>query len=225
MPMDVQTPRKASGSATGRGRKRDRERTRQEILDVAFQEFAEKGLSGTNTDVIAARANITKRLVFYYFNTKEKLFTAVLEEAYAKMRDAERDLRLDELEPETAIRTLAEFTFDFDNDNPEFVRLVTIENIHRGRHLTKSLKARAMTRPIIAQIERVLARGEKAGVIRSGIDPVELHMTLSSLCFFSVANRHTFQPQFGYDMTSKRARRQRRTQISDLLWLYVRKDA
>lgn len=223
MTMDAQSPRKAQGSATGRGRTRDRERTRQEILDVAFQEFAEKGLSGTNTDVIAARANVTKRLVFYYFNTKEELFTAVLEEAYAKMRDAEQDLRLDELEPEAAIRTLAKFTFDFDNDNPEFVRLVTIENIHLGRHLTKSLKARAMTRPIIAQIQRVLARGEKAGVIRSGIDPVELHMTLSSLCFFSVANRHTFELQFGYDMTSKKARRQRRSQISDLLWLYVRK--
>src|SRR6185436_17276551 len=117
-------------------RRRDRERTRQEILEIAFAEFAENGLFGGNTDAIAARANITKRLIFYYFHSKEELFTAVLEMAYAKMRVAEEDLGLDALEPEAAIRRLAEFTFDFDHANPQFVRLVTIENIHRGRHIT-----------------------------------------------------------------------------------------
>ena len=80
-------------------RRRDRERTRQEILDIAFEEFAENGLSGGNTDAIAARANITKRLIFYYFNSKEELFTAVLEMAYAEMRAAEEDLHLEALEP------------------------------------------------------------------------------------------------------------------------------
>src|SRR4029450_12068286 len=116
-------------------RRRDRERTRREILEIAFAEFAENGLAGGNTDAIAARANITKRLIFYYFNSKEELFTAVLEMAYAKMRVAEEELHLEALEPEAAIRRLAEFTFDFDHANPEFGRLGTIENIHRGRHL------------------------------------------------------------------------------------------
>ena len=49
-------------------RRRDRERTKREILEIAFAEFAENGLTGGNTDAIAARANITKRLIFYYFN-------------------------------------------------------------------------------------------------------------------------------------------------------------
>ena len=205
-------------------RRRDRERTRREILEIAFAEFAENGLTGGNTDAIAARANITKRLIFYYFKSKEELFTAVLEMAYAKMRVAEEDLHLGALEPEAAIRRLAEFTFDFDQANQEFVRLVTIENIHRGRHIRSSSKLKEMTRPIISQIAEVLERGVRSGAIRSGIDPYELHMTLNALCFFSVANRHTFEAQFAWDMSSPKARAQRRREIADLLWRYVRKD-
>lgn len=205
-------------------RRRDRERTRREILEIAFAEFAEYGLAGGNTDTIAAKANVTKRLIFYYFNSKEELFTAVLEMAYAKMRAAEEDLRLEALEPEAAIRRLAEFTFDFDQANPEFVRLVTIENIHRGRHIRSSKKLKEMTRPSISQIAVVLERGVRGGTIRSGIDPIELHMTLNALCFFSVANRHTFEAQFAWDMSSPKAKAQRRSEIADALWRYVRKD-
>jgi AcrR family transcriptional regulator len=205
-------------------KRRDRERTRQEILDIAFEEFAENGLLGGNTDAIAARANITKRLIFYYFNSKEELFIAVLEMAYAKMRAAEEDLHLEALDPEAAIRRLAEFTFDFDQAHPQFVRLVTIENIHRGRHITSSQKLKEMTRPSISQIAKVLERGVAGGVIRPGIDPIELHMTLNALCFFSVANRHTFEAQFAWDMSSPKATAQRRTEIADLLWRYVRTD-
>jgi AcrR family transcriptional regulator len=219
--MEVARGKKEIGDPS---RRRNREKTRQEILDIAFEEFAENGLAGANTDVIAARAQITKRLIFYYFRTKEELFTAVLEAAYSKMRDAERDLKLDRLSPEAAIRHLANFTFDFDNANPEFVRLVTIENIHRGRHLAQSLKAKEMTQPIIEQIRHVLARGVEAGLIRPGIDPVELHMTLSALCFFSVSNRHTFEQQFAYNMSSKKAKAQRKAEIAELLWRYVRAD-
>jgi AcrR family transcriptional regulator len=205
-------------------RRRDRERTKREILEIAFAEFAENGLLGGNTDAIAARANITKRLIFYYFNSKEELFIAVLEMAYAKMRLAEEDLHLEALEPEAAIRRLAEFTFDFDQANPEYIRLVAIENIHRGRHVSASERLKEMTRPIINQIAAVLKKGVRSGAIRPGIDPNELHMTLNALCFFSVANRHTFEAQFGWDMSSPKARAQRRREIADLLWRHVRKD-
>lgn len=205
-------------------KRRDRERTRREILEIAFAEFAENGLSGGNTDAIAARANITKRLIFYYFKSKEELFTSVLDMAYAKMRVAEEELHLEALEPEAAIRRLAEFTFDFDQANQEFVRLVTIENIHRGRHVRNSARLREMTRPIIGQIAAMLEKGIRSGAFRRGIDPYELHMTLNALCFFSVANRHTFEAQFSWDMSSPKAKAQRRREIADLLWRYVRKD-
>ncbi len=220
--MDALRPHDDSARAPAPIRRRDREKTRQEILDVAFAEFAEKGFSGGNTDAIAQRAGVTKRLIFYYFGSKEGLFIAVLEMAYERIRKSEEDLGLDGLSPREAIRRLVEFTFDFDNSHPEFVRLVTIENIHRARHLRRSRKIKAINRPIIDQIARVLARGEHDKVFRKGIDPVELHMTLSALCIFSVANRHTFESLFDYDMASAAARAQRKKEIDELLWRYVR---
>ena len=205
-------------------KRRDRERTRQEILDIAFEEFAENGLFGGNTDAIAARANITKRLIFYYFNSKEELFTAVLEMAYSKMRQAEENLHLETLAPEAAIRRLAEFTFDFHQANPEFVRLVAIENIHRGRHVNNSEKLKQMTRPVIGQIERVLSKGKTLGAIRPEVEAHELHATLNALSIFSVANRHTFEAQFRWDMSSPEAKARRRVEIAEVLWRYVRSD-
>jgi AcrR family transcriptional regulator len=202
--------------------KRNREKTRQRILDVAFKEFAENGLSGGNTDEIAAKAEVTKRLIFYYFNSKEELFTAVLEQAYARMRDEEEKLGLDVLQPKAALRALVNFTFDFDDSHEDFVRLVLTENIHRGSHMAHSLKLKEMTQPIIEQITRLLARGVAVGVFRRGIDPVELHMTLSALCFFHQGNRHTFGRQFDYDMSSPAAKVKRKKQIFELMWRYVR---
>jgi AcrR family transcriptional regulator len=205
-------------------RRRDREKTKAEILQIAFEEFAESGLLGANADAIAARAGITKRLIFYYFNSKEELFTAVLEMAYGKMRLAEESLHLEALEPEAAIRRLAEFTFDFHQANPEFVRLVAIENIHRGRHVNNSEKLKQMTRPVIGQIERVLAKGKSLGAIRPEVDAHELHATLNALSIFSVANRHTFEAQFRWDMSSPEAKARRRMEIAEVLWRYVRSD-
>lgn len=221
-PIKAKAPVRREGGTTVR--RRDREKTKGEILQIAFEEFAENGLLGANADAIAARANITKRLIFYYFNSKEELYRAVLEMAYGKMRAAEEDLHLNALEPQAAIRRLAEFTFDFHQANPEFVRLVAIENIHRGRHIQRSEKLSQMTRPIIGQIERVLAKGRDLGVIRPGIDALELHATLNALSLFSVANRHTFEAQFRWDMSSPEAKARRRTEIAELLWRYVRAD-
>ena len=79
---------------------RDAEQTRRRILDAAKAEFARKGLGGARVDEIAARSKSNKRMIYHYFGSKEKLFTAVLEMAYSDIRMAERKLKLDELAPE-----------------------------------------------------------------------------------------------------------------------------
>ena len=223
--MTAVTTRKPATSEPPKVRRRDRDKTKAEILQIAFEEFAENGLLGANADAIAARAGITKRLIFYYFSSKEELFIAVLEMAYGRMRQAEESLHLETLDPEPAIRRLAEFTFDFHQANPEFVRLVAIENIHRGRHVASSATLQQMTRPIIGQIERVLAKGKDLGAIRPEIEAHALHATLNALSIFSVANRHTFEAQFRWDMSSPEAKARQRAEIADVLWRYVRSDA
>ena len=131
-------------------RQRDAARTRREILEVATREFADRGYAGARVDEIAARTRTTKRMIYYYFGSKERLFVAVLERAYATIRAAEQTIEVDHLEPAAAIRRLAELTFDHHESHPDFIRLVSIENIHRAAHIAGHEELAGQNTPAIA---------------------------------------------------------------------------
>ena len=202
-------------------RQRDAERTRLEILDVATQEFARAGYDGARVDEIAARTRTTKRMIYYYFGGKEQLYIAVLERAYARIRDAERTVDVGHLDPVAAIRRLAEITFDHHDAHPDFIRLVSIENIHRAAHLAQAPGLVALNTPAIQLIEEILKRGQADGVFHSGADAVDVHMMISSYCCFRVANRHTFGMLFGRDLMDTDAREHYRTLLGDLIVRYL----
>jgi AcrR family transcriptional regulator len=199
----------------------DPEGTRRDIIDVATREFADKGYSGARVDEIAARTRTSKRMIYYYFGGKEGLYIAVLENAYSRIRTIEGSLDLAHQPPEAALRRLVAFTFDYQNAHPEFVRLVMNENILNGQYLARSRTIRRLNNAAIDVLRDVLARGEKAGVFRRRIDPVSLHMSISALCFFNIANRATFSTIFGQDMTSPRALTARRAEVVDVIARYV----
>ncbi len=200
---------------------RDRERTRKEILEVASREFAEHGYSGARVDEIAERTRTTKRMLYYYFGSKEGLFVAVLERAYAQIRAAERAVDVGHLDPVAAIRELAELTFDHHEAHPEFIRLVSIENIHRAEHMRRSGRFADLNMPAIERIERILAAGRAEGVFKRDVDAVDLHMLISSYCVFRVANRHTWATLFGRDLTDAQLREHYRTMLGDLVVSYL----
>ena len=181
-------------------RQRDAERTRNEILEVATREFAAQGFAGARVDEIAARMRTTKRMIYYYFGGKEQLYIAVLERAYAAIRAAEQTIEVDHLDPVAAVRRLAELTFDHHDSHPEFIRLVSIENIHHAEHMRKSKQLASLKNPVIELIERILERGHAAGVFRRDVDPIDVHMMISAFCVFRVANRHTFKTLFDRDL-------------------------
>lgn len=200
----------------------DAESTRRNILDVANEEFASKGFSGARIDEIAARTNTSKRMIYYYFQDKEGLFVAVLEEAYRRIRGIENALDLDHLEPEAALTALVESTFDYQSGNPDFVRLVMVENIHHGAHLRQSRAINDLNVTVIDAIRRLYQRGVAAGVFRKGLDPVDIHMSISALCFFNVSNRATFSLIFERDMGSPKALAKRRAIVVDTILRYVK---
>jgi len=123
---------------TKTGRKNNPEKTRQAILAAAVAEFADLGLTGARVDAIAERTHTSKRMIYYYFGSKEELYLAVLEKLYSNVRATEAELPLDSLPPLDAIRRLTEFTFEHHRSHDDFIRLVSIENIHRGHHLARS---------------------------------------------------------------------------------------
>jgi AcrR family transcriptional regulator len=202
-------------------RRRDAARTQKEILDVATSEFADRGFAGARVDEIAARTRTTKRMIYYYFGGKEQLYVAVLERAYAGAREAERAVDVDHLDPAAAMRRLVELTFDHHESHPDFIRLVSIENIHRAEHMAKSERLANLNFPAIERIERILERGRADGTFRRDADPVDLHAMISAFCVFRVANRHTFGTLFGRDLLDPDSRERLRRMLGDMVVDYL----
>jgi AcrR family transcriptional regulator len=209
-------------SDTTRTRTNDPARTMAGILDVATIEFAEKGLAGARIDEIASLTRTSKRMIYYYFGSKEGLYLAVLEESYRRMRAIEGELHLDDLDPEAALRRLVGFTFDHHHDNPAYIRLVMSENMQRGTYLAQSTIIQELNVPAISGIQRLYDRGVAQGLFRSGLDPVDIHASISALTFFNVSNQHTFGLIFKQDTQTPLALEQRRANVIDLIARYVK---
>jgi AcrR family transcriptional regulator len=200
---------------------RDAGRTRTEILDVATREFADRGYNGARVDEIATKIRTTKRMIYYYFGSKENLYIAVLERAYQEIRSAEQTLEVDGLDPVEAIRRIAELTFDHHQSHPDFIRLVSIENINRAEHMAKSPTFPGRNASVVSLIEQILARGRAQGRFARAVDALDVHMLISSYCVFRVANRHTFKTIFGRDLTDPALRDRYRTMLGDLVVAYL----
>jgi AcrR family transcriptional regulator len=202
-------------------RQRDAERTRAEILEVATHEFAVRGYDGARVDEIAARTRTTKRMIYYYFGSKKQLYVAVLEGAYARIRAAERTINVDHLDPVTAIRRLAEITFDHHEANPDFIRLVRIENVHHAVHIKELHSLVDLNSTALDVISGILDRGHRQRLFRADIEPIDVHMMISAYCVFRVANRDTFGTLFGRDLLDAGLREHYRTMLGDLVVAYL----
>jgi AcrR family transcriptional regulator len=184
---------------------RDPERTRHRILEAATEEFARYGLGGARVDRIAARAGANKRMLYYYFRDKDNLFLAALEGRYAHIRAAERGLDLEHLEPRRALRRLVEFTWDYFLAHPEFMTLLNSENLHKGRHVQHSRSVPEMHTPLVESLRSLLRRGEREGVFRRGIDPVQLYISIAGEGYFYLSNRYTLSQIFRRDLMTRKA--------------------
>ena len=205
-------------------RTRDADRTQQQILRAAMAEFAESGLGGARIDSIAERAGINKRLLYYYFGGKDELFLAALEQTYADIREAERELHLQAVQPVEALRRLVVFTWEHYLAHPEFLTLLNSENLHRARHLQQSKRIREMNSPLIQTLGDVLERGRRDGLFRGGVDPLQLYISIAGLAYFYLSNTHTLSAIFGRDLLAPKALQQRLSHITDVVMGYVLKD-
>ena len=201
--------------------RRDPERTRARILEAARVEFARRGLSGARVDQITARAGSNKRMIYYYFGNKEALFLAALESAYEHIRQAEQSLKLTDLDPVEGMRRLVRFTWQYYLAHPEFITLLNTENLHRARHLKKSKQIRALHSPLVHMLQDLLERGQRAGVFRNGVDPVQLYISIAALGYFYLSNNDTLSTIFGRDLKQPKALKQRLAHMSGLVLGYL----
>ncbi len=208
-------------AAQGRSRRNDPERTMAEILQVAFAEFADKGLAGGRIDAIADVTRTSKRMIYYYYGSKEGLYLAVLEEAYRRTRETEGRLKLGDLAPRQALEKLASLTYERHRENEDFIRLVMSENILRGEYIRQSKDIKKLNLPVIDAITELYQRGVADGSFRSGLDPIDIHAMISALAFFNVSNRHTFGAIFQKKAGQGMAHTLGRSQVVDMVMRYV----
>jgi AcrR family transcriptional regulator len=202
-------------------RQRDAERSQQAILLAARDEFAEHGLGGARVDRIAQRAGLNKRLIYYYFDDKDKLFQAVLEQAYSDIRAAEHALHLENLTAPEALRRLVEFTWNYYLEHPEFLTLLNSANLHKARHLTDSNRAKQLNSPLINMLADILERGRRDGSLRGGIDPVQLYISIAGMAYFYLSNNHTLGAIFNQNLLSSKAKQARLSHMSDIILGYA----
>ena len=198
------TPKRAAAKRPG-VREQAAQTTRDNILRAATKVFARYGYDGGSVEKISKSAKSFDRMIYYYFGSKEGLFIEVLEDMYRRMNDAELELSLDVEHPVESLTDVICFVVSYYSKNPEFITLLNTENLHRARHLKKSQQIPDMNSAVVATVGRILKKGARLGVTRPGIDPLQLYISIASLCFFYVSNIHTLTVVFSRDLKARRA--------------------
>lgn len=179
------------------------------------------GLGGARLERIAAEASVHKRLVYYYFQDKDGLFSAVLESVYEEIRDAQLYLDLKDMAPLAALRRLVEFTWDYYIAHPEFITFLNSENLHKAKHLAALPRIKELNSPLLLTLADILERGQKDGVFRAGIDPMQLYITMAGCAYFYLSNIHTLSVGFSCELGSQKMLTQRMLHIIDVVTAYA----
>ena len=210
------------GKPTRRRRKRDAIASREKILVAGLKEYCAKGFDGARIDQIAKRARCNIRMIYHYFGNKEGLYLAALERVYQHLRSREEKLDLLHLDPLGAMSALVEFTFDHMLEHQEFIRMISTENTLHGRYLKKSKFVPQASTPLVGRIKDLLRRGQKEGIIRKNVDPIQLYISILSLSYVHVSNRHTLSITFQQDLSDNKWLAERRRHVREVILGFLR---
>jgi AcrR family transcriptional regulator len=206
MPSRTAPRKTASGTLRRPGvRELAAQATRDNILRAATKVFAKHGYDGGSVEQISKAAKSYDRMIYYYFGSKEGLFIAVLEETYRRFNEAESALQLDVARPVESLQQVILFIVRYYRTNPEFVTLLNSENLHRGKHIAKSLRAREYSSHAIGILDQILASGAARGVFRANVAARDLYLMIAALGYFYQSNRFTLSAFLGENLEAPEA--------------------
>lgn len=198
--------------------------TREGILRAAIKIFAKHGYAGGRIEQISKAAKSYDRMIYYYFGSKEGLFIAALEEIYRRFNEAESELVLDVDQPEAALRRVIHFMWTYYLKHPEFITLLNTENLHRGKHISKSPTAREYSSPAVGVMGTVLQRGAELGLFRTDLLARDVYLTVAGLCYFYLSNRFTLSAFLGEDLETPAALQHWEATVMDTVLRVVKKE-
>lgn len=185
--------------------------TRSRILEAALTEFAAHGLAGARTEQIAAAAQVNKALLYYYFESKEKLYAATLEMVSSRVRDRSMAVFLREASPGERVLRAALDHFDRILTQREFQSLMQHEMIrmHKGEAGELPVLAKRIFGPLHAMLRSMVREGIASGEL---IEVEWLQIVLASLggnvfYFLSAPVWRLIEPFEPFDTEVLRARR------------------
>ena len=174
--------------------------TRENILRAATRVFARYGYEGGSIEKISRSAKSVDRMIYYYFDSKEGLFIEVLENAYRRMNDAELKLKMDTSKPIDGLNDVIAFVLSYYRKNPEFITLLNTENLQRGKHISKSDRARDYSSPAIAIVSELLQNGVAQGIFRADVSARNVYLLIAATAYFYMSNRYTLSAFLGDDL-------------------------
>lgn len=156
-------------------------------------------------------------MIYYYFASKEKLFIRVLEHTYERFNHAESLLQLDPSTPVQTLRELVAFVWHYYVNNPEFVAILSIENLHKGKHAKQSSELRRLSGEAVDVLRPIIEAGQQQGLFRQDVDIKHVYLMIASLCYFYNSNVHTLSSFLGEDLAQQRPQQDWLAFISDLV--------
>ena len=207
--------------AAAKKRPRNAVASRERILKFATKEFAARGYDGARIDAIVARCKISKNLIYHYFDGKEALFIEVMEQAYGAMRERQNELALTGEDPVADMRQLVMKTVQHFIDQPDFLHLLSNENLHKATHIRKSKQIQAMFNPLRIALAEVLQKGKDKGVFRLDADWVDLYVSISGLGSYFITNRYTLSFVLDVDLGTPARVAGRLAHAADMVLSYL----
>lgn len=173
-------PRSASSNTVkGHAQVRDAEHTKATLLDAAEEEFAQNGLVGARTEAIAARTGVTKAMLYYYFDSKEGLYQAVLERAFADRIKIAQQISLDAQSPAQALEQFLNQLLTSAGINPNLPAILFYEAMQNKGKYYKQVGILSIYGALI----QILEAGVKDGSFRK-LDSLHTAVNIIGLCSF-----------------------------------------
>lgn len=200
---------------------RNRDDTKERILQEAIKEFSAHGFVGARVERIVRSSDVSMRMLYHYYENKEALYVSVLERVYQDVRTAEQQFDVKACRPEEAIGKLVDFTFAHFVQHPELINLVMAENFLDAQYLRQSELIPSMTTKLQESVKWILDEGAKTGVFRGNVDPLHLWLTIFSLCWTHLSNRHTLSWMLQTDLSDSAWLDERRNHVQDVVLRFL----
>jgi TetR/AcrR family transcriptional regulator len=158
---------------------RNSEATKNQLLDAAEAEFAVTGLIAARMETIAAQTGVTKATIYYYFQSKEELYQAVLERCLVGVLGLAEELQLDCLPPDAALVKLLTTMLQCMSENPRVGSILCLEAVqNKGKYYPKQLG-----NILYGTIIEILERGMLSGGFRQ-LEPRHTAVNIVGACSF-----------------------------------------